>query len=299
MKRRSIVILAMWVLALATGWVHAEDLVLFSAAQAGADIWIWGKARVKASGGALLVTERNPEADYGDAHLADRFPYFAGGRVELDVAETTGRYTLQALAFRGEDYLESIDLARDTDVTGVQSFNLAQQTFPAETDHLMFKLWVGGGEAAQATVNDLRYVLPIAEGSLLLDKRFDTATGAEPDHARWVPGPDGGTMTLSGDQEYGSVLLPDVIRKPRQGLILMDAVVSNGTVTAQLVMFDSNRDYIESKDAIERAGSGFSTARLDTMVWPANAAHFQLKLWLAGNPDCSARIRRIVVVDQP
>lgn len=296
MKRAFAVSLALACLVVSLGSVNAEELILFSGADGGADAWVWGAARVRQTGEGLLISEKNPEAEYGDAFVADRFPFAARGRVELDVVAVTGTYTLQALAFQGDAYMASVDVVQNSSDMGLKSVGFDQFEFPAATDHVMFKMWVGGQEGAHTTIRDLRYVFPV-EGRILLDKRFDAMTGAEPDHARWSPGPEGGVVTLSGEQDYGSVLLTDFVQKPSQGSLMMDAIVSNGTITAQLVIFDSNRDYIDSMDAIARAGSGISMARLDTFAWPAEAAYFQLKLWLGGMPDCSARIRRIVVVD--
>lgn len=285
-------------LALCAACVRADEIVVFSSASAGADAWVWSGARVKQDGDALVITEKNPEAAFGDTFLADRFPYIPEGVVSIDVADMAGRYTLQILAFKGAEYLKSLDLVMDSAMKGPQTFRLKDVALPPDTDHVTFKMWAGGLEGASVRLKDLRYVLPVASERILLDKVFDAMSAAEPEQVRWTPGENGATMTLAGEQEYGSVLLPDVVRKPAGGFIMLDLPeVSNCTVTAQLVIFDGNRDYLESKDALVRAGAGFNMARLDAVQWPAGAASFQIKLWLGGKPDCVARIRRIVVLE--
>lgn len=285
-------------LALGAVCASADEIVVFSSASSGADAWQWSGARAKQDGEVLVIMEKNAEATFGDAFVADRFPYMPEGVVSIDVEDIVGRYTLQVLAFKGAEYLKSLDLVMNSATKGLQSFRLKDVALPPDTDHVMFKVWAGGLEGASVRLKDLRYALPVAPERILLDKVFDATSAAEPEQVRWMPGENGATMTLAGEQEYGSVLLPDLVRKPAGGFIMLDMPeVSNCTVTAQLVVFDGNRDYLDSKDALVRAGAGFNMARLDAVQWPAGAAHFQVKLWLGGKPDCVARIRRLVVLE--
>jgi len=290
--------LATFILTLACLTAHADDVILFSAAQAGADAWSWSTARIKEGNGTMIVKEKNPDGDYGDVFLSENFPFFANGKVIIDAGTINGTYTLQILAFNNENYLTSIDALKDIADGGTRVIDVSALDLPPNTDAVTFKLWVGSAPDASMELNELQYVIPVASDRVLLDKTIDSMSIGEPDKLSWDPTMDGGVLTLTGENEYGSVLFPDLMPRPdTEGYILVDAPqVKDGTYTIQAVLFDENRDYLESIDIITAAGPGISARTMDTTSWPAAAAAFRLKIWLGGKPGASAEIRRVVVV---
>jgi len=287
---------AFLILVCITSPAQSEKLTFFSARDAGADVWSWSAARAKASGDGIKIIEKNPVADYGDVFLTDRFPYFKDGEIDLDVEKTDGTYALQILTFKGGQYLESIDITKNSPVTGPQKFSLQGYHVPEGTEMITFKIWIGGEEASMQ-LNDLRYTVSINPESIVFDKKINTATTGKTDGVTWLPAVNGGMIRLEADQKTGSILFSD--RMPVYGskLLMLDAPeVKNGNITVQLPVFDSTGTYLSSVDIIKNAMSGFCSARLDLLEWPAQADTFEIKIWLGGTPEAEAQIKRIIVL---
>ena len=101
---------------------RGEELVLFSAETAGADVWSWGQGQITQQAGSLLVREKNNDGAYGDVYTSDRCAYMPEGVIELNVARViSGKYTLQVLAFQGESLLTSIDVIKNSTQAGKQT----------------------------------------------------------------------------------------------------------------------------------------------------------------------------------
>jgi hypothetical protein len=274
---------------------RAEDVVLFSAAGAAPTAWTWEDARVTLQDGKVLISQSNPAAKLGDVYLEDHFACHPDAVIEINVERViSGDYALQIMAYKGAAYLGYVDLFKGSRKVGIQDFRLRTLSLPAGTDSISLKCWVSRG--GSVLVKDLRYFIPVNSDLVLFDKIIDgTATG-EVDNTVWTPADAGGTLQLKPGVSFGSVLLPDRIVKPAQGtLIVQTSEVQKGTVTAQIVAYDVGGTFLSAFNAAERMTTGLS-ARLDTLEWPADAATFGIKLWIGGAPDCSAIIRRVLVI---
>jgi hypothetical protein len=277
----------------------AEDMVLFSAAKVGADIWGWGGARIVAMDDKLKIVENNRTGDFGDVYVTDKFAYVPEALIELNVDRIiAGEYTLQVLAFKGDSHVGTFDVFKGCSSAGLQKFKLNSAPLPTDTETIMFKIWVAGIEGASIVIKDLRYFMPVDPASVLSDNVVTMGTSCTTDKAVWAPTDNGGTITLAAGESYGAVLFPDEIVKPEKGgsLILQIPSVINGSITAQIAVMNENGTYVGSLDAIPRTGSGLRMARLDTLQWPPNAVRFQVKVWLEGAEGCSATIKRVLVL---
>ncbi len=280
------------------GWAAAagaEEAVLFSAAEAGADAWTWDGAKLEGQGGKLLLSRDKGEVSA--VVLDDRFAYVPDGVVDINVEQVmAGTYTVQVLAFKGSSYLGAADVLKDTAQFGVKVFQLSKLELPAGTETISFKLWVSKQGGSSVLINDLRYYVSVEPGKVVFDKKVDTATAVTADKAKWVAAVGGGNLMLAAGEKEGSVVFPDQIAKPDKGtLILQVAGVKNGTLTAQLCAFDAAGNYLSSVDAIKRATASMSCA-LDSLPWPADTATFQIKLWIGGTPEVFATVKRLLVL---
>lgn len=296
MKTRTTAILP--VLLLAVLGAAGEDLVLFSAANAGADVWSWGEARIERDGALLNITERNRTGDYGDVFVSDRLAYLPGGLIKMDVKRVlSGGYTLQVLAFKGDSHVATADVVKDSIRVGPQILKLGATTLPEDTEAVVFKIWVAGMEGAGILLRELKYYLPIDDASVLMDLRVDPTTSCAADNVLWTPAAGGGTMALPPEFTYGSVLFPQYVdRDGAETLVLHTTDLRDGSITAQVVAFDEQDTYLDSRDVLKRVESGLKTADLGTLEWPEGTVKFRVKLWLEGTEGCSAVIRRVLVV---
>ena len=279
---------------------RAEELVLFSAATAGADVWSWGKAQIKQQEGSLLVQEKNPDGMYGDVYTSDRCSYMSDGLLELDVLRViSGKFTLQVLAFHGESLIMTVDAIKNSVQAGKQTVHLGTIGLPAETDGILFKLWVTDEEGASIELKDLRYTVPFATDRILLDRKVDTSTPCSTEKATWTASAtSGGTLTLNPAETYGSVLFGETIKKTYQGNLMVYATsVKGGVLTVQLCALDANGAYLGSVDAIKRASGGWQKASLSEVQWPAATDSFQVKIWLEGGEGASATINQFVILN--
>ena len=278
---------------------RAEELVLFSAATAGADVWSWGQAQISQQAASLLVQEKNNDGAYGDVYTSDRCTYLPEGVLEIDVGRViSGKYTLQVLAFQGESLLTSVDVIKNSTQAGKQTVHVGTIGLPAKTDGLLFKLWVTDEEGASLELKDLRYTMPFASDRILFDQKIDITTPCTTEKAMWRALPaGGGTLTLGTNETYGAVLFENPLQKAYQGTLMIHAPsVKNGVLTVQFCALDVNRAYLGSVDVIKRVPGGWQRAPLGTVQWPAGTDSFQIKVWLEGSEGASATISQFVVL---
>jgi len=283
---------------LAAWTAMAEDLTLFSAAQAGADAWSWGGAKIAQQNGKLVVSVAGKEMSYGDVYISDHLPFLKDGVIELDVSEVpAGAYTLQILAFEGQSLMTTADVIKEAAQTGKKIVHLSAAGLSPMTETFVLKFWVVSSATASTVLNDLRYSVPIAPDAVLLDKKIDSTTGAETDNTTWTPADNSGVINLSSNAYYGSVLFPDEIAKPDSGTVIIhSSEVKNGALSVQAIAFDKKRTYLGSVDLIKGVGAGMRAARLAAHTWPLGTAAFQIKIWLEGGASTSATIKRILVL---
>ena len=277
----------------------ADELVLFSAATAGADVWSWGQAKITQQPDGLLVKENNNNGAYGDVYTSDRCAYVPEGVIELNVGRViAGKYTLQVLAFQGESLITSVDVIKNSAQAGKQVVQIGTIGLPAQTDGILFKLWVTDEEGASIELKDLRYTMPVAADGILFDKKIDLSTPCSTEKATWhALSAGGGTMTLNSNETYGAVLFSDPIKKAYQGTLMIHATgVKGGVLTVQFCALDVNGAYLGSVDVIKRVPGGWQKATLSAVQWPAETDSFQVKVWLEGAEGASATISQFVIL---
>ena len=278
---------------------RADELVLFSAATAGADVWSWGQGQITQQADSLLVRENNKDGAYGDVYTSDRCAYLPDGVIELNVGRViSGKYTLQVLAFQGESLITSIDVIKNSTQAGKQTVPLATINLPAQTDGILFKLWVTDEEGASIELKDLRYTMPFATDRILFDKKIDISTPCSTEKATWRALPaGGGTMTLNSNETYGAVLFGDPIKKTYQGTLMIHATaVKGGVLTVQFCALDVNGAYLGSVDVMKRVPGGWQKTTLSAVQWPTETDSFQVKVWLEGAEGASATINQFVIL---
>jgi hypothetical protein len=278
---------------------RGEELVLFSAATAGADVWSWGQAKITQQPGGVLVKENNNDGAYGDVYTSDRCAYVPDGVIELNVGRViAGKFTLQVLAFQGESLITSIDVIKNSTQAGKQTVPLATANLPAQTDGILFKLWVTDEEGASIELKDLRYTMPLAADRILFARKIDISTPCTTEKASWQALPaGGGTMTLNSNETYGAVLFGDPIKKTYQGtLMIQTAAVKGGVLTVQFCALDINGAYLGAVDVMKRVPGGWQKTTLSAVQWPAETDSFQIKVWLEGAEGASATINQFVIL---
>lgn len=294
MKWRTLI--AVTLMVLAAGLAAADELVLFDAAQAGPDIWAWGGAKVTAQAGKLLIQRAVKLGRESDVFVEERFPYFEDAAVAFDAERIlSGTYTLQLLAFRGESYLKSIDLARDSIQLGAQAFRLKDLSLPPETDTVTFKVWVSDQEGSGVLLNNLRYYTTVSPDTILCDIRITPAARVETDRTDWTVSPDVGVLKLLPGEDYGSILFTDIIPRPENAAVMVLGEAHNGTMTVQLACLDENGEYLDSVDAADQVTTSVSR-RIDAVPWPDGTTGFRIKIWIGGSQAVSATLRRIVLL---
>lgn len=276
------------------GW--AEEITVFSAAEAGPDAWTWEGARLTEEGGHLRLAK--DKGELCTVVLADRFMYLPDGAVEFTVDRVvSGTYSVQVLAFKEGDYLGAVDVAKDSFFSGTKTVPLATLKLPSGTQFITFKLWVSKDVGSAALFKDLRYYVPVASTNIQYDLLVGQTTSGQVDQATWTPGETGGRLELLPGNSVGSIVFPDQIAKPARGKLLIKASeVKNGTLTVQVCTFDGAGNYLDSQEVIQRAISGMS-ADLGSLVWPERAETFQVKVWLGGGTGASALIQRILILE--
>ena len=277
---------------------RAEELVFFSAATAGADVWSWGQGQITQQEGTLLVREKNNGGSYGDVYTSDRCPYLPEGLLELDVGRViSGKYTLQVLAFQGESLITSIDVIKNSIQAGKQTVHIGAVGLPAQTEGLLFKLWVTDEEGASLELKDLRYTMPFATDRVLLDRKIGITTPCSTEKATWQALSTGGTITLNTNESYGAALFEEPIKKAYEGTLMIHATaVKNGVLTVQFCALDVNGAFLSAVDVIKRVPGGWQKATLSTVQWPAETDSFQVKVWLEGSEGASATINEFVIL---
>ncbi len=286
---------------ISTGPLQAEDFVLFKASQAGDEAWTWGAARIKArEGGVLRITENSPTNDAGDVVVSDQFPYMPGGKVFFDVGRVTaGNYTLQILCFKGGAYFHTAEPVSHIKSTNQHAFTLGTLGLPADTESIMFKIWVSGAELASIDVNELMFVDNIDLTGADIDEHFETVE-------RWTPDADkiqvvaedgaGARLTVKAGAGFGSITMVDAVSiQPGQEILFKVGEAKSARVTLQLNLLDAMGEFIEARDVISNVGPGMHGLRLDGQKWPAGASSIRPKIWISGKDDANALIERLVV----
>jgi hypothetical protein len=274
----------------------AGDLLLFKASEAGPDAWAWSQGRIKLRDGVFVAKEYNPSEEWGDVFVADRFPFFPAGEVELDIAAVpVGAYTLQVLGFKGSTHDDTVALTEDSTITGVQRFRLADAGLDPAVTHVLFKLWLTGAEGATTHLRDLTYRVPDASEHIgqTIDFRTVGAWEAE-DGLVMDTGMEGATLTVAASSSFGSILYDDPIeRKDSQYLVIELGSLEKGELTVQCIAFDADGRYIASVDAIKTTTAGYHAMPIGGMDWPEGTKSYALKIWLSGTPEVTtAQVRR-------
>ena len=277
-----------------TGW--AEDVNVFSAAESGPDAWTWEGARLTAEGVNLMLAK--DKGDSCSVVLGDRFTYLPEGVVEFNVDRVvSGTYSIQVLAFKGDEYLGAVDLVKDSMFAGTKTMPAAKLNLPAETQFITFKLWISKDMGSSILFKDIRYYVPVTQTGLLYNLAVGTTTSGLVEQAVWTPGEKGGRLALVPGAPVGSIVFPEMIAKPAKGKLLIKAsAVENGTLTIHVCAFDADGNYLDSLEVIKRAISGMS-ADLGSIQWPERAERFQVKVWLGGGTGAAAVIQRIMVIE--
>ena len=281
--------------------VHAEDLVLFKASEAGEKAWTWGQARIKAKeGGVLRITENSPTNDAGDVFVSDQFPYMPGGKVFFDVGKVTaGNYSLQVLCFKGGVYFHTAEPVSHMKSTNQHVFTLGTLGLPEDTDSILFKIWVSGAELASIDVNELMFSDHVDLTGADLNESFK-------DLARWTPDADkvsfaaeegkGARLTVLKGAGFGAITMVDAISlQPGQEVLFKVGPTESSTVTLQMNVLDATGEFIEARDVVSNVGPGMHGVRFDTVKWPAGASSVVPKIWISGKDDASALIERVII----
>lgn len=290
---------AVWIVLAGAAVAAAEEITFFRSSVAGQDAWSWAGARAKAQGPDLRIVESNPEADYGDAFVADRFPYLDGGVIRLKVsAVESGTYTLQVLGFKGLLHASTAEAVKDVARAGDHEVRLPAPGLDADTDTIMLKMWVGGAEGAATRVRELSYSAPVKTEAALLDDRFADvgAWQVEADRLALTRGPTGAALQLQGAHTFAPASRAGTFSRRTDAVLLVHVVSAPGTVTAQLDTFDAAGAYLGAVDVIKDAGAGWHAAVLSRAPWPAAAESYALKLWVGGNAGAVTVIDRVMIV---
>ncbi|HBA82589.1 MAG TPA: hypothetical protein DCZ95_00705 [Verrucomicrobia bacterium] len=276
----------------------ADEVVLFSAAAVGPEVWRWHGARLTGQEFGLILSRG--KGDSSSVVLEERFARLSVAAIRMDVKKVvSGSYTLQLLAFKDDSYLGSVDLVKDSTQAGIKTFEMSKLDLPRNTETVAFKLWISTTVGSSVHINDLKYYLPVASERVLYDKSLGASTVVETDKAHWTPGDKGGTLALKKGVSKGSIVFADQIEKPEAGTLAVQvADMKNGTLAAQACVFDGNRQYLSSIDLVKN-GTASLGSDLALAAWPEGAKTFQVKIWLGGTAQAFARIERILVLNRP
>lgn len=294
--KKSIILLA-FVVALSAVCSPAEDLELFRASKLGDSVWVWGGARLKKKGDVFTITEHSQEADYGDVFMADKIPFFKDALVDIVIQNATGAVTLQALGFKGDDYLGTHDLLSQIAEPGSYSLDFKGAVLPEESERILFKLWIGGEEGATASIRDLVYRLPVKDENILINDRF--AKTAQWETQDTLIGVDvaGAKLTLQPGKTFGAILYLPLIPKDENTLLLLDTpVVLNGNISVQVVAFDDIGEYLRSIDVLKEVGAGMHVVDMGAVSWPPQSEQYRIKIWIGGAVNAEALLSRMLLI---
>lgn len=284
--------------ALAVLTAGADELNFFTATSAGEEAWSWGGAKIRKEAGGWRVTESDPAADYGDVYVADRFPYFPQGVIKLDVTRVEkGFYTLQLVAFHGDQAIGHVEPIRDWAGTGLKTVELSQLQLPAGTESILIKLWAAGAEGATFVLRELLYSTQLDMESPPLFDRFLDAAAWKSDGAVEL---SKGRVSLAPGSEHGA--LASAARMPvdpRCDLVFRIAEISNARMTVQLEFFDAAGQFKGPVDVVESVGAGYHGCRLSRVPIPEGSATFGIKLWFSGGTNSYAVLDRLIVAPRP
>ena len=294
-------LLLVTIVLLTAGQLRAEDLVLFKSSEAGDGAWTWGAARIKGrEGGVLRITENSPTNNAGDVIVSDSFPYMPGGKVFFDVGKVTaGNYTLQILCFKGGTYFHTAEPVSHIKSTNQHAFTLGTLGLPADTESIMFKIWVAGAELASIDVHELLFTEHIDLSTADLDEHFKSVERwtADADKVTFVAEEGAGArLTVKKGAGFGAITMVDAISlQPAQEILFKVGLTDSCKVTLQLNVLDATGEFIEARDVVANVGSGVYGVRLDGQKWPEGTSSIRPKIWISGKDEASALVERLVI----
>lgn len=282
-----------------TSVAAGEELRLFQASQAGVEAWVWSTARIKPQEDRFVVREHNPEGDYGDTFVANRFPYVPEATVAIAVDRViSGDYTLQVLGFKTNVHTATVKLVEAATEPGRKTFRLKDTGLPADLDEIMLKLWVGGAPGASTVLADVTLSLPLDRYKVLLDESFQALDAWEKDNVTVKKDGQGLVIGIPSGVTFGSLLMPHRIPAGGKRLLLWHIPrLDSGDASLQIVLFDPQGTYADSVDALKNVRAGWHGRWLPLPGWPAGAASFQIKVWVGGNPSLAVRPGRLLVLE--
>jgi hypothetical protein len=288
------------IIALTACRAMADEFMLFQSSEAGDKAWAWGQARIKnKEGGVLRITENSPTNDAGDVYVADPFPYLPEGKVTLDVGKVTaGNYTFQVLCYKNGMYFHTAEPISHLKSTNQHAFTLGTLGLPAQTESVVFKIWVSGAEMASIDVNEFTYSDNIDLSRAQLDDHFLDVTPWMNDTGKvaFVSVDGGARLTVMKGAGFGSVTRTDIFSKqPGQEIIFQVGPAESCTVTLQLNVMDAAGSFLQAIDVVGNSGTGTHGVVLDKVKWPDGASSFGLKIWISGKDEAVALIKRLVV----
>jgi hypothetical protein len=273
-----------------------EDLEIFRASRRGDDVWAWSKGRAAWRSRRLVVSENNHGGGYGDVYTADRYPYFRGGIVEVDVDEVlAGQYVVQAMCFKAGQYIDSVTLLHSSTNTGRFTVKLSDLYVPSGTEEIGFKVWVEKAEGASTAFSELFYHVAIDQQQLTFNETFEREGRWETQHLDMRIGGGRAVLVLDEGERLGAVLSEGRWPIRQVGRLLFSVMmVDKGDVSVQAVVFDGDGKYVESVSLLENIGTGFHARGLENVSWPRDADTMLLKIWLSGM-DAGAVFDRVML----
>lgn len=118
------------------------------------------KGLLLAKSAAVITATLAEGVQYSSLVFEDRVEYSPGGVVLVDTAQLAGDFSLQMLCWdKGGTYLGAIDLLRSATKAGTVEMPMSSYSdqVPAGTAKLSFKLWLGGGKAANLQLRAIHY----------------------------------------------------------------------------------------------------------------------------------------------
>ena len=276
----------------------AEELVLFDASEEGESAWVAEQAQVTEKMRDFLVREDNPTDTYGSVYTKSRYVFVPSASLEINVKQViAGTYTIQVLAIKDDKVIHTSDVIKGSTQTGKKKVPLKFIGLPAETESVAFKIWVADADSAATRFRDLNYIVDVEPDNVLLDDSFTPPTGWRAFDTVIMGDAKGARVTLKPDFTFGAIESEKRVKWPESGFLYLDtAAVENGSTSVQLVVFDTDGNYLESIDVISNVFAGRHSVGFDAVSRPAGAASFSVKLWIGGGPRVAATYSRLMVI---
>ncbi len=284
---------------LAAAVSNAEEIVVFDAFNAGDEVWHWGGAKAKTADGVITISEMNPDGNYGDAFPDVKIPLLPRLAIDTYIQSVdTGAYTIQLMAFKGDQFLSSMDVVTGSTEPGPHVIDPSTVQLPPDADSVRIKFWAVHAEGATFTLSRLRASASLPADSIRIDDMLKPSSGLELDKTEWAESDGEEVLKLSDGATFGSILRPDSFPLHDNTVILFHAPsILGGVMTLQLVLFDTNGLYLDSIDAVKHEGAGWHSTRPANLALPDRAAAAAVKIWIAGGPDVRLKPGRLIVAD--